>query len=405
MDGRDEALQTSRVIQKLQECIALPSPTPPGEVRAVADWVEAWCTEFGAEVERQTVESGKDNVVVTLDFGPGKTLVFNTHMDVNDPSGQIWESPPFTPRLENGLLFGRGTCDAKGSLVAMIAAMENLANNPNHLAGKLTLTAVMGEEAGGIGSLHLVQAGLTADGAVVGEPTNLHVCTSHKGTYMRRVNFRGRAAHSGRPELGINAVLHASAFCVTYDRLNDHFRNHPHPQLGPSNATVTVFQGGNRQNTVPASATVIVDRRLIPGESSKLADDELDSVIQKTRTEFPDLDIESIEVIVSTVPSETHITADIVQVGLDAMTEITGHPRESIGFSAGCDMSKLVHYARIPTIILGPGSLREAHAPDEFVEVSEVEQAVSIYERIGRGFLRADRATETTQDGFGGVHG
>ncbi|WP_177237897.1 M20 family metallopeptidase [Paenibacillus sp. 1_12] len=381
--------QPSPVIKALMECISRPTPNPPGEVAVVADWLEVWALNFGAQVVRQTVEPGKDNVIITLDLGPGPCLVFNTHMDVNDPSGQVWSTPPFEPRLslDESRLYGVGACDAKGSLVSMMAAMEQVAKEHEHLQGKLVLTAVMGEEAGGIGSLFLVQQGMQADGAVVGEPTGLAVAIAHKGTYMRRLRFRGRAAHSGRPELGVNAIVHASKFIVEYEKLNSKLSLNAHPLLGPASAAVTIIQGGTRQNTIPNLSEIIIDRRLIPGETHADADRELEQILGVMQETIPELTIDPIEVVVATIPSETLADKEIVSISLEAVEHVLGEQQHAHGFRAGCDMSKLVTIAGIPTIILGPGSLDQAHAPDEFVEIAQVEQAAQIYERIARQFL------------------
>ncbi|GAA3410554.1 M20 family metallopeptidase [Paenibacillus hodogayensis] len=379
--------QNSRVIEALIACMSRPTPNPPGEVAVVADWLEEWGVSFGARVERQTVEPGKDNVIITLDFGPGPCLVFNSHMDVNNPAGQVWASPPFEPRISEGKLYGVGACDAKGSLVSMMAALEQVAANPEGVSGKLVLTAVMGEEAGGIGSLHLVQKGIQADGAVVGEPTGLEVASAHKGTYMRRLRFRGRAAHSGRPELGINAIVHASRFILEYEKLNERLSLDPHPLLGAASAAVTIISGGTRQNTIPGAAEMIIDRRLIPGETHAKADDELEAIMAELKRNVPELSLDPIEQVVGTIPSETPSTARIVDTALEAVSHVTGKEQSPQGFRAGCDMSKLVTIANIPTVIIGPGSLDQAHAPDEFVEIAQVEQAVRIYERIARQFL------------------
>jgi len=378
----------SKVIKRLMECMALKSPTPPGDVADVANWIEAWGKDFGAIIERQTVEPGKDNLIMTLEFGPGPTLVFNSHMDVNNPKGQKWNNPPFEPKIKGNRLYGLGACDAKGSLVSMIAAMERLTGNQKELSGKLILTAVMGEEAGGLGSLHLVNQGIEADGAVVGEPTQLEVCTAHKGTYMRRLGFRGLESHSGRPDLGINSIVHAAHFVLEYEKLNKQLIQLPHPLLGPASAEVTIIQGGTRQNTIPGYTEMIIDRRLLPGETHAKADRELDRVLANIKETVSDLHIEKIETVVATIPSETHSSEKIVEVALNTINNVTQSIHQLKGFPAGCDMSKLVTIANIPTVIIGPGSLKQAHAPNEFVEITQVEQAVDIYENIARSFLK-----------------
>ena len=375
------------VVERLVECIALPSPTPPGDVHLVANWIETWARDFGAEVSRQEVEPGKDNLLARLHFGPGPTLVFNTHMDVNDPSRQEWTTPPFTATTRGGRMYGRGTCDAKGSLVAMLCAMDNIAAEPAGMTGEILLTAVMGEEAGGIGSRHLVNVGIAADGAVVGEPTRLQVASAHKGTYIRRVRFRGKAAHSARPWLGRNAVTHAAAFCLACTRVTNELARHPHPLLGAATLTVTGIAGGALQNTVPEEAVVTVDRRLLPGQTHGDCDEEMAALLAELARDQPELQLDTIETVVATFPSETPAGAAIVSSALKAVRQ-AGRPQDVVvGFPAGCDMSKLVNNAGIPTVICGPGSLAQAHAPDEFVPIEDVIDAVRVYELTARDFL------------------
>lgn len=374
------------VTDRLAACIALPSPTPPGRVAEVADWVDAWATGFGASVTRQHVTAEADNVLAALRFGPGPRLVFNSHLDVVDPSTQDWATPPYEPVVRDGRLVGRGACDAKGSLVAMLAAMERLAASPAGLTGEILLTAVMGEEAGGIGSAHLVAQGLRADAAVVGEPTGLAVARAHKGTYMKRLRFAGRSAHSASPWLGRNAVADAAAFVAASERETVRLAERPHEALGPATMTVTVFAGGALQNTVPDEAALIVDRRLVPGETHADCDRELAAILAGLRESRPGLEVAEPEVVVATVPSETAAGEPVVAAALAAVAE-TGRPAErATGFNAGCDMSKLVG-AGIPTVICGPGSLSEAHRPDESVPLDEVADAVEIYAGIARRLL------------------
>lgn len=126
---------------------------------------------------------------------------------------------------------------------------------------------------------------------------------------------------------------------------------------------------------------------MIPGETHADADSELQDILNALKISLPELTLDPIEVVVATIPSETLDTERIVGTALEAVDYVVGKPQTPQGFSAGCDMSKLVTIAGIPTIILGPGSLDQAHAPDEFVEIAQVEQAVQIYERIARQFI------------------
>lgn len=382
-----EGLYGIDIIQKLRMLIQMPSTTPPIYVKPVAEALELFAKESNAHFETQEVMADKPNCILTYDFGPGKTLVLNTHMDVNNPSGQKWDFDPYTPFEKDGRVYGLGACDAKGSLAAMLAAIEKVLSSQNDISGKLILTAVMGEEAGGLGSLYLCNAGLKADGAVVGEPTELKLCTVHKGTYMRRITFHGRATHSARSRAGINAIDHAVAFCEKYNDLQKKLELTPHPILGPADASITLIQGGTRQNTIPEGCWLMADRRLIPGETHGKADEELAEILDELKHDISGFNVD-VERVVATFPSETKCNEDIVLCAQAAVEDITGIRPEPTGFCGGCDMSKLVNVSHIPTVIFGPGSMTNAHSPNEYVEVSDLVMASSIYERIIRLFLQ-----------------
>lgn len=372
--------------EKLSNLITLRSTTPPNDVRAVAEALAAFGRDTGAVVALPEVEAGKPNCILTYAFGRGPTLVLNTHMDVNNPAGQQWSFDPFEPFERDGRLYGLGACDAKGSLAAMLGAIEALCGAEQPPTGTLMLTAVMGEEAGGLGTLHLARHGLKADGAIVGEPTELRVCTVHKGTYMRRLTFAGKAVHSARSREGVNAIEHAAAFIDRYAEVSRTLQRTPHPILGPANASVTVIEGGTRQNTIPERCRMIIDRRLLPSETAEKADAELADILDGLKKRIPALDV-TVETIVSTVPSETAADARIVRTACAAASAETGAPVSPGGFNGGCDMSKLVRIAGIPTVILGPGSMEQAHAPDEFVSLAQLNTAQRIYERAIRAFV------------------
>jgi acetylornithine deacetylase/succinyl-diaminopimelate desuccinylase family protein len=374
------------ILAELADCIALQSPTPPGDASEVAAWIESWAVEFGAEVRRQEVWPGADNVIVTVRAGAGPRLVFNSHMDVVDPSTQDWATPPFEATAIGDRIYGRGTADAKGSLVAMMAALERVATDPAGLRGEVMLAAVVAEEAGGLGSLHLVADGFEADAAVVGEPTDLDIAYAHKGTYMRELVFHGRAAHSASPWLGRSAIADAAAFVAASELENLRLAESPHAALGQATMTVTKLAGGEMQNTVPDRAVLLVDRRLVPGETHADCDEQLQTMLDELASRRPGLEVDAARVVVSTVPSQTDPGEAIVAIGLRAAALVRGTSTVGVGFNAGCDMSKLVG-AGIPTVICGPGSLTQAHGVDEYVEARQVVAAVSIYEAIARDML------------------
>lgn len=369
--------------------LAVPSVNPPGREPLMAEFLAPVLAALGADVTLQPVKGERANLIAVWDWGPGPALLFNTHLDVNNPVGQAWTSDPFVPVRRDGRVYARGAADAKGSLAAMTWAAARAAAEPEGLHGRLILTLVMGEESGGEGTLALMEdKAVAADGAVVGEPTGLRILAGNKGTFIRRLVFRGLAAHSGQSHLGRNAITAAARFVTAAAALDRDLQARPHPLVGSPSFTVTLIQGGTLQNTVPDRCVVTVDRRLVPGETHAQAREELTDLLDR---EGLAADVASVEEVVATFPCESPLGARIVEIAAAAVRAVLGqdaHQAVPGGFPGGCDMSKLVLLGGIPSVILGPGSLAQAHAPDEWVEESQVELAALLYEETIRRFLR-----------------
>ena len=376
------------VLQVLMDLVRIPSTNPPGNEHLIAPYLANFLRELGAQITCQEVYPGRSNIIGEWSWGRGHRLLFNTHMDVHNPEGQVWSMDPFEPVLHNGRLYGRGTADAKGSLAAMLCAIERLVQDPRGLKGTLLFTIVMGEESGGHGTAHLISSGCAADGAVVGEPTELQIKAANKGTFIRRISFTGRAAHSGQSHLGINAIEPA---CQLLQRVfayqEEVLSRQKHHLVGNPSLIPTLIGGGTAQNTVPGSCYVVLDRRLVPGESHDFARQELADLIEQAGVADR---VYSIEEIVKTDPCETALDSAVVLAAQQSLDK-HGKATEVGGFPAGCDMSKLVLWAGIPSVILGPGSLAQAHGPDEYVEVEQVRVVTLVYEDMARSFLRGEQ--------------
>ncbi|MCL4514258.1 MAG: M20 family metallopeptidase [Firmicutes bacterium] len=385
VNGGMYGLEQGGLVNWFFSLLKIPSVNPPGRERLMTDFLPTVLTGWGGAVRAQEVRDGRCNLLAEWNFGPGPVLMFNTHLDVNNPEGQKWETDPFSPAERDGRIYARGAADAKGSLAAMTWACRRLAANPEGLHGKIVFAGVMGEESGGEGTLSLVRQGsVHADGAVVGEPTGLEVAVANKGTFIRRIVFKGRSAHSGEAHLGENAVIPAAGFVLAAERANAVLRQKSNRYVGSASLTVTLINGGNLQNTVPDRCSVTFDRRLIPGETHDSAREELQSLLGQ---EGLSRHVESLEELVASFPCESPAESAVVTASLGAAREAWNPDARLRGFSAGSDMSKLVLLGKIPSVILGPGKLAQAHIPDEFVEMREVEAAVKVYELLARRFL------------------
>lgn len=270
----------------------------------------------------------------------------------------------------------------------MIAAMARVVSKPGSLHGRVVFTGVMGEEAGGIGSHYLVDEGIEGDAVVVGEPTEGLVATAHKGTYRPKFRLLGKAFHSSRPDCGTNAISHAATLISQIDLLHRRLQKNKHSLVGSPSICTTMIQGGLKINTIPPSCEIVLDRRLIPGETREMADEQIRQCVEQTRTLVGrNFQIELIDILTNSIPCETPTDSEIVQVGLTA-----ANAESPTGFGAGCDLKFFVEGAGIPGIILGPGSIAQAHGADEFVPIDQLYAVSNIYEKIIRQFLSPDRS-------------
>src|SRR2546427_1838835 len=279
----------SRATKLLRELIALPSVNPAflptndpraGEQR-VADFLADTATRFGLDVELHEVSPSRSNLLARLPASrkARQRILLAPHMDtVGGGSSGI-----FDPRERGGRLHGRGACDTKGSIAAMLSALIELAaarRRPGHT--EIVFAGLVDEENAQLGSRALVAKGFKADLAIVGEPTRLQVATAHKGDLWLQLETRGKAAHGARPELGRNAV-HEMARIVdlletTYASL---LRQRRHSLLGNPTVSVGTIGGGSQPNIVPDQCRISIDRRTIPGETAAGVRREIQTLLRQ----------------------------------------------------------------------------------------------------------------------------
>ncbi|MFM8284912.1 MAG: M20/M25/M40 family metallo-hydrolase [Planctomycetaceae bacterium] len=349
----------------------------PGEA-GVAAWVERFLVAHGIATTTQGVLPGRANVLgVVAGRDRGRCVVLEAHMDTVSPEGMVIE--PFTPRVADGRLHGRGACDVKGGLAAMLHAVADLAAGPPP-PGDVLLAAVIDEEHAFRGVSRLV-AELRADRAVVAEPTDLRIVTATKGVLRFCIEVHGRAAHTSKPSLGANAIVQAARVVVAIDAFHATLAARCHPLLGTATGTVSMIGGGVQINTVPERCTIAVDRRLLPGEAALDALDEYRRVVAAvepvpgcdTRVEEPWLVDEALDTAADR-PVVRAAAAAAMHVGLESGI---------VGVPYGSDASKFAA-AGIDAIVFGPGSIDQAHAADEYVDVAAVETARRFYREFAR---------------------
>jgi acetylornithine deacetylase len=376
---------TQQLVPLLSDLVTLESVNPayPGGSRgeaAVADYVEDRCRRFGLAVTRQPVLTGRDNILAELRVpGAQQTLLFEAHMDTVDlgPLG----ARALQPEVREGRLYGRGSCDTKGSLAAMLLAVETLQTERERLRVNVVLLAAVDEEHGFRGVTAFVDSSYPVQAAVVGEPTELRIVVAHKGCVRWRLSTTGRAAHSSRPEEGDNAIDQMADVVQALRAFQSRLRERRHPLVGSPTLSVGRIWGGTGVNIVPERCTIEIDRRLIPGEDAQGVLAEVDAFLAECAAGNPVLKITREEPFVADWPLETPDDAAVVSAGRAACADLN-LPPEPIGVPYGTDASKLWALGGIPAIVLGPGSIAQAHTGEEYVSLTEVAAAAELYRRI-----------------------
>jgi acetylornithine deacetylase len=387
----------------LEELLGIDSANPamggPGE-RAVAEHLATLLEGLGCRVSMPpgAGSGARPNLVAVLPGAPGRpVLLLEAHLDtVAQPRR------PIPVRRDGGRIHGRGACDTKGSAAAMVATVARVAARPDRPT--LVFAGAADEEVAMAGSRALVDqlAGIEGlppvAGAIVGEPTSLAPVRVHNGIMRFTITARGRAAHTSRAHLGVNAVAAAArAVLIIEDELVPALRARSHPLAGPALATAAVIRGGIAPNLVPEWCEVEVDRRLAPGEDPAEALAGIDRLLERLRAAGDDLAREEPSVLLAAV--ETAADHPLVRVAEEAVEAVTGRRAGSGGVPYGTDASHLSGVGGIPCLVLGPGSIDQAHTEDEWVAVDEVEDASRIYEEMVLRFVAVPAPDPAREEG------
>ncbi|MEO8426453.1 MAG: M20/M25/M40 family metallo-hydrolase [Verrucomicrobiota bacterium] len=362
----------------LRELIALPSVNPaflPGHdaytgEKRMADFLSATAVSAGLDVELHEVFPQRANVIVrcTPAGAVRQRILLAPHLDT--VGGDLIPGELFKPRTRNGRLHGRGACDTKGSVAAMLSALIRLAHSPRRpQQTEIIFAGLVDEEHGQTGSRALVRARFKADLAIVGEPTRLEVVSAHKGNLWLQLETRGKSAHGARPELGRNAV-HAMARIV--DLLETKYaaalRRRRHPLLGRPTVSVGAIVGGNQANIVPAYCAIKVDRRTLPGESEASVRSEIEDLLAKHALIASMADTKE----AACWPMQTNPRLPLVQQFLHSAGR-----KKTVGVDYFCDASVLSR-GGIPSIVFGPGDIAQAHTADEWISLRSLERGTDL---------------------------
>jgi acetylornithine deacetylase len=348
-----------------------PRPDPAGE-SAVVEAVAAHLQSIGLSPQLQLVSEGRYNVLAELPGSIPGVIVLESHLDTVPMPREFSEV-----REEDGRVWGRGSCDTKASAAAMLVAIERLIGDPRPRPSVI-FAGVVDEEFVMKGAEALAAAVANAHGIVIGEPTELLPIRAHNGCVRFAITVHGVTAHSSQAHLGVNAVTQAAVMLTELDRsLGTALSNRTHVLTGVGLLTATDILGGTAPNVVPDECTVRFDRRLTPSETPESALAEVDEVLDRLRSQGVMITRQNPWLEFSSV--ETDADHLLIQATEKSCAQILDRAIDEVratGVTYCTDASKL---GDLPAVVLGPGSIAQAHTPEEWVEVSQVRLAVELY--------------------------
>jgi acetylornithine deacetylase len=354
---------------------------------ALIDFVAGYLRQFGIESARvPTADGRKASLFATLGAAETRGIALSGHTDVVPVDGQDWASDPFALRERDGKLYGRGTCDMKGYLACVLAAVPDLVARKLKIPFHVVFS--YDEEVGCTGVRPMIAemgTRLTLPRMVfVGEPTNMAVVDAHKGPIRWRVELTGKAAHSSMPHYGVNAISYAGRLLAEIGRMEAELKAMPpDDRFDPpwTSLQVTRIEGGTASNIVPVPCWFAWEVRALPDFDPDTLDQRLRTFavagcLPEMRAVAPEADIK-ITVTNRTPAFQADPSSPAVRLALELA-------RQSRTFAVSfATEAGLFQAAGAPAVVCGPGNIAQAHTPDEFVEVDELGKCLAFLERLG----------------------
>ncbi len=366
-----------------QELIRIPSDEITGE-QEVCEYLSDILKSLGMKVRLQEVLPKRPNIIAeVLGGNNGKSIMFNGHIDTV-PIGNIekWNTDPYKAIIKDNKLFGRGATDMKGSIASMVIAIKYIMNNVENFNGKIIFTGVMAEETTGLGTQKVVEENIKTDMAIVGEPSDEKIYRAHKGTIWFNIFTYGKLEHSSESNKeSNNAIINMMKLIEEINKISKELEGKNNSLVGHPSINVGLIEGGTKQNMIADSCKVSIDRRILPEE-------EPNEILDELRVRFDNLRLIdnrlkfNIEKDTIREAVEVSESEPIVQEVKRAVNKILNINPIVSGMKATTDMSILVNQGNIPSVIYGPGFIKQAHTIDEFIEVERLVKSSQVYAEV-----------------------
>jgi acetylornithine deacetylase/succinyl-diaminopimelate desuccinylase-like protein len=379
----------SRTTALLADLVAIPSVNPMGrgdidpailgEAR-YAEHVRDHLARHGVDAALVGTGTRKSVIATITARDPIDTVLVASHLDTVPIDGMV--IAPFDPAIANGRMQGRGSCDTKAGMAALLAALERVLAQGT-LRRNVIVIGEADEEMASVGVrdvLAALQPG-AADWVLATEPTDLKLVTRHKGRITLELLAEGRACHASEPDLGRNAVVAMAratlALTDPHERLRaavDTFG------LGPSTLSVSMVNGGKAPNIVPDRACLVVDRRILPNETVQSVREQIEDVLRRAgvadevRVSSCSLDKDALETS-DDQPAVRHCQAALASRALGTSTTSAPFGTDAGPFST----------AGLPGVVLGPGQIQQAHTADEWIDLAQVDAMTEIFVALLQG--------------------
>lgn len=364
---------------------------------ALIEWVSTWLASYGIESTLTFNDEGsKANLYASLGDPSLPAIILSGHTDVVPVDGQTWQFPPFGMTVQDGRVYGRGSADMKGFIACVLAAVPRwqqlAASQP--MARSLGIALSYDEEVGCLGVGRLIDDLLARQrpiaGCIIGEPTMMRPVIAHKGIAHYRVRLRGRAAHSSLTPQGVNAIEYAAKLITHIRKLADTEQafgsRHPLYDVPFATLQTGLIAGGNAANIVPKDCEFVFEMRWLPGDRHERFVSSVQEyatvLLAEMRQVAPEADI-VFEQLVNCPPFEFSPDSEITR-HVDALCAGCHHDAVAYTTEAG-----RFHEAGIPCVVCGPGSIEQAHRPDEFVSEAQLAACDAWLDQL---FLRLIRA-------------
>jgi succinyl-diaminopimelate desuccinylase len=401
-------LGPDNLLRLLRDLVRFPTVNPPGGEEPAARFVERELRALGCETvvvpyavgdgatgrrgdganQSETAQPGRAHVVGRLrGRGERPGLMLSGHLDVVPPGAVPWSHDPFAGEVVEGRLYGRGACDMKAGVAAMIAAAAEIARAGDRLRGDLVICASADEEAGCRGADALARAPLFEGlGAVlIGEPSDLGLFVAEKGAFWLEVTITGKTAHASTPHFGANAIAAMAEFLtrVPAAALGG---TKADPQLGVPTVSIGTIAGGVKINVVPDTCTVTLDFRTVPGQNHPEIRERVEAELRAVLEGRPHTGY-TIAALIDRAPVSCPPDTPVATATARAVRAVTGREVSAGGVPYFTEACVFVPELGLPMVICGPGDPRLAHQPDEHVELAQIEQAAQVYVQVIRELL------------------